>query len=72
MDTILLILIYIWLLYFTIMDWKAEPIKHRGENRIAVYFEKNAEWIARIKKLENVKWSATLKAWHLPDNDENR
>jgi integrase/recombinase XerD len=54
------------------MDWKAELIKHRGENRIAVYFEKNAEWIARIKKLENVKWSATLKAWHLPDNDENR
>ncbi len=54
------------------MDWRAEPIKHRGENRIAVYFEKNAEWIARIKKLENVKWSATLKAWHLPDNDENR
>ncbi len=54
------------------MDWRAELIKHRGENRIAVYFEKNAEWIARIKKLENVKWSATLKAWHLPDNDENR
>jgi integrase/recombinase XerD len=54
------------------MDWRAAPIKHRGENRIAVYFEKNAEWIARIKKLENVKWSATLKAWHLPDNDENR
>jgi integrase/recombinase XerD len=54
------------------MDWRAEPIKHRGENRIAVYFEKNAEWIARIKKLENVKWSATLKVWHLPDNDENR
>lgn len=54
------------------MNWRAEPIKHRGENRIAVYFEKNAEWIARIKKLENVKWSATLKAWHLPDNDENR
>jgi len=54
------------------MNWRAAPIKHRGENRIAVYFEKNAEWIARIKKLENVKWSATLKAWHLPDNDENR
>ncbi len=54
------------------MDWRAEPIKHRGEKRIAVYFEKNAEWIARIKKLDDVKWSATLKAWHLPDNDENR
>ncbi len=54
------------------MDWKAEPIKHKGEKRIAVYFEKKAEWIARIKKLDDAKWSATLKAWHLPDNDENR
>jgi integrase/recombinase XerD len=54
------------------MDWKAEPITHRGEKRIAVYFEKNAEWIARIKKLGDAKWSATLKAWHFPDNDENR
>jgi len=54
------------------MDWKAETITHRGEKRIAVYFEKNAEWIARIKKLGDAKWSATLKAWHLPDNDENR
>ncbi len=54
------------------MNWKAEPIKHKGEKRIAVYFEKNAEWIARIKKLDDARWSVTLKAWHLPDNEENR
>ncbi|MBK9352399.1 MAG: tyrosine-type recombinase/integrase [Bacteroidetes bacterium] len=24
------------------------------------------------KKLTGVRWSATLKAWHLPDNQENR
>lgn len=54
------------------MNWEAKLIKHKGESRIAVYFEKNAEWIARIKKLDGVRWSQTLKAWHLPDRDENR
>jgi integrase/recombinase XerD len=54
------------------MNWEAKLIKHKGESRIAVYFEKNAEWIARIKKLEDARWSQTLKAWHLPDTDENR
>lgn len=50
------------------MEWKAEVIKHRGENRIAVYFDKNQDLILRIKKLEGVKWSQTLSVWHLPDN----
>jgi integrase/recombinase XerD len=47
-------------------------ITHRGESRIAVYFEKNAELIARIKKLEGSRWSQTLGVWHLPDTEENR
>lgn len=47
-------------------------IKHRGESRIAVYFEKNAELIARIKRLEGSRWSQTLGVWHLPDTEENR
>jgi len=54
------------------MIWEAKIVKHKGESRIAVYFEKNAEWIARIKKLEGARWSNTLKAWHLPDNEANR
>ncbi|MFZ4799183.1 MAG: tyrosine-type recombinase/integrase [Bacteroidia bacterium] len=54
------------------MNWEAKLLKHKGESRIAVYFEKNAEWIARIKKLEGVRWSSSLKAWHLPDTEENR
>ena len=51
---------------------EAKIVKHKGESRIAVYFEKNAEWIARVKKLEGVRWSSSLKAWHLPDNEANR
>lgn len=54
------------------MHWTANPIKHKGENRIAVYFEKNAELIARIKKIDGARWSQSLVAWHLPDTEENR
>lgn len=54
------------------MNWEAKAVKHKGQNRIAVYFEKNADLITRIKKLQDARWSQTFKAWHLPDNEENR
>jgi site-specific recombinase XerD len=54
------------------MNWEAKIITHRKEKRIAVYFEKNAEWIARIKQLEGARWSQTMGVWHLPDTLENR
>lgn len=54
------------------MNWTAKLVTHHAKPRIAVYFEKNADWIARIKKLEDARWSQTLKAWHVPDNEENR
>ncbi len=54
------------------MNWEAKIITHRGSKRIAVYFEKNAELIARIKKLEGSRWSQTLGVWHIPDTEENR
>jgi integrase/recombinase XerD len=54
------------------MKWEAKAIKHNKEKRIAIYFEKDATLIARVKKLTGVRWSETLKAWHVPDNPENR
>jgi integrase/recombinase XerD len=54
------------------MKWEAKIITHKGSKRIAVYFEKNAEWIARIKQVEGSRWSQTLGVWHLPDTGENR
>jgi len=54
------------------MYWKAELITHRKEKRIAVYFEKDAALISRIKALEGSRWSQTLGVWHLPDTFENR
>ena len=52
--------------------WEAKLIKHYNRKRIAVYFEKNAELINRIKKIKDAQWSLTLKVWHVPDNAENR
>ena len=49
------------------MKWKAELMVHKNKKRIAVYFEKDKELIARIKKLKGATWSASKKVWHLPD-----
>jgi hypothetical protein len=54
------------------MKWEAKIIKYRGESRIGVHFEKDADMIARIKQFEDSKWSQQLKVWHLPDTEENR
>ena len=54
------------------MNWKAQLIKRDGESRIAIYFEKNYDWIDRIKQQEGSRWSQTLGVWHLPDTIENR
>jgi integrase/recombinase XerD len=54
------------------MNWKAQLIKLRGESRIAIYFEKNPDWTARIKQQEGSRWSQTFGVWHLPDTIENR
>ena len=54
------------------MIWEAKIIKYKGENCIAVYFEKNAERIASIKQIKGAIWSQGLKAWHLPDTEEIR
>ena len=52
------------------MKWEAKIKKHKGNDWIAVYFEKNAELNARIKKLEGARWSMTLNAWLLPITEE--
>ncbi|MFZ1337217.1 MAG: site-specific tyrosine recombinase/integron integrase [Saprospiraceae bacterium] len=54
------------------MKWSAQPIKHHKERRIAITFEKKQEYADRIKKLEGIRWSSSLRLWHLPDTDENR
>jgi len=52
--------------------WIAKLVRHHNMNRIAVYFERNAALTAQIKQIKGTRWSNSLKAWHLPDNIENR
>jgi len=54
------------------MNWSSKIVYHKNEQRIAIYFKKNLQLIDRIKQFEDAKWSQTLKAWHVPDNEENR
>jgi integrase/recombinase XerD len=54
------------------MTWAAKLIKHKNENRIAVYFEKNKDLIVRIKQIDGARWSQQKTVWHLPDTLENR
>lgn len=54
------------------MNWSAKIIKHKGEARISVSFERDAALIARIKKLDGSRWSQQLQVWHLPDTEVYR
>lgn len=54
------------------MYFQAKTILHKGTPRIAIYFEKNAQLIARIKTFDDARWSASKKYWHLPDTEANR
>lgn len=54
------------------MEWTAKVVNHNKEKRIAVYFENILSLNARIKKLQDARWSVTLGAWHVPNTAENR
>lgn len=54
------------------MEWNSKIIKHKGERRIVVSFEWNEQLIDRIKRIEGSRWSQSLRAWHIPDTEENR
>lgn len=54
------------------MNWKAKLITHKAEKRIVIYFEKNQTFYQWMKSIPDVRWSYTLKAWHIPDTEENR
>ena len=47
-----------------------EPLRHRNENRLKLIFKYDKELIDSIKKIENSKWSASLRAWHIPANND--
>ncbi len=54
------------------MNWHTKLVNHKGEERIAVYFDYSADLTKRIKALTGARWSQQLKAWHLPDTSAYR
>lgn len=49
----------------------AEEVTHKGERRIAIRFEYDAELIRHIKGFQGVRWSSSMGCWHLPYCEEN-
>lgn len=45
---------------------KATKIIHRAQIRIKVDFPYNQAFIALLRQIEDDRWSATHKAWHIP------
>ena len=44
----------------------ASKITHRGEERIKVAFPKNDLVLKQLKQIVGLKWSQTIKSWHIP------
>ena len=49
-----------------------ELTEHRNQKVILIRFEKKIELIQRVKKLTGVRWSNSLKAWYVQDNEMYR
>ena len=45
-------------------------INHHSENRIRVDFPYNAEIVAKLRQIPDIRWSKTLGAWHIPYTKE--
>ena len=41
---------------------------HRGKSRLILNFEYDADLISVIRKVDDARWSMTMKCWHVPDN----
>jgi integrase/recombinase XerD len=48
---------------------RIEPTMHRGEKRLKLIFDYDKGLIAKIRKIDDCRWSATMKCWHVPDNN---
>lgn len=54
------------------MTWKITPIQHKGAARLKVEFENIPALNQKIRSIKGATFSATLKAWHVPDSIETR
>jgi integrase/recombinase XerD len=45
----------------------AERVIHKGESRIALRYSYDTETDSIVRSIPGVRWSATMKCWHVPD-----
>lgn len=53
-------------------EWIITPVLHEGQKRLTIKFPYNKEDNALVRTLKGVRWSSTLKCWHVQDNEYNR
>ncbi len=44
-------------------------IIHNNESRLSLKFDYDRDIIAKVKTLDDCRWSRTLNVWHMPDNE---
>lgn len=49
----------------------AKRVVHKGEKRIALVFELDQEIVGFIRRVDGVRWSSTMKCWHMPDTKDS-
>lgn len=49
----------------------AKVLQHKNESRIVIYCSSNSPLENQVKNTIGRKWSATLRAWHVPNNEAN-
>jgi site-specific recombinase XerD len=47
---------------------KIEPVIHHGEKRIKLIFPYDKELNSLVRQLPGVKYSGSMRCWHIPDN----
>src|SRR5690554_1500918 len=58
---------------FNLENYKISAGLHKQKNVIWIRFDYNPQLIKKLKSyFKNIKWSATQKAWYLPDNTHYR
>jgi integrase/recombinase XerD len=50
---------------------KLEKADHKGEKRILIRFDYDKELIALVKNINDCRWSASKRCWHMGNNPEN-
>ena len=49
-----------------------KEVQHKGQARIKLIFTYDRTILLKVKKLQGVKWSQSMRCWHIPYSDDYR